>query len=348
MLGAYAHGRHQIDTEIIEKSAREVFGSSESSAPDRSIVGTTAGLALVAAAGLGLIVLVGFAAYGGYRYFGPPVAAAPAARAAEARVAAAASLPSSSSPAAARGASAADSATASEASSPSRTASALAATAATSEPAASLPAIDTVAALKSQLKSLGSDEASAWRALAPMWKLTLDGGDPCAAASRQQVRCFKFASTLALLRSLDRPGFLTLHDDGGKPVEVVLVGLGDDEATLLAGGEARRVSIAALSKLWRGEFGTLWRLPPGYTTAVSEGASGPVVDRLAAQLASLAGEAPPAGKQTLDAALRAKVVRFQTSHGLSGVGKAGPTTFMQLNRASHVDEPTLLGAAAAR
>ena len=33
MLGAYAHGRHQIDVEVVEKSAREVFGSSESSAP---------------------------------------------------------------------------------------------------------------------------------------------------------------------------------------------------------------------------------------------------------------------------------------------------------------------------
>ncbi|MDQ2926992.1 MAG: AAA family ATPase, partial [Pseudomonadota bacterium] len=56
MLGAYAHGRHQIDSEIIEKSAREVFGSSESSAPDRSLVGTTAGIGLLVAAGLGLIV----------------------------------------------------------------------------------------------------------------------------------------------------------------------------------------------------------------------------------------------------------------------------------------------------
>jgi general secretion pathway protein A len=50
----------------------------------------------------------------------------------------------------------------------------------------------------------------------------------------------------------------------------------------------------------------------------------------------------------MDAALRAKVVRFQTSHGLSGVGKAGPTTFMQLNRAIQVDEPTLLVGASPR
>jgi general secretion pathway protein A len=131
-------------------------------------------------------------------------------------------------------------------------------------------------------------------------------------------------------------------------VAVVLVGLNGDQATLSAKGQDRLVSIEALRKLWTGEFGTLWRLPPGYTTALAEGATGPLVDRLAEQLASLAGEEPPDGTQTLDAALRAKLVRFQTSHGLSGIGKAGPTTFMQLNRATNVDEPTLRTGAAER
>ena len=141
---------------------------------------------------------------------------------------------------------------------------------------------------------------------------------------------------------------MSVRDDAGKSGAVLLVGLDGDRATVLAHGERRVVSFAVLSKRWQGEFGTLWRLPPGYVSAVTEGASGPLVDRLAAQLASLAGEEPPSGPQTLDAALRAKVVRFQTSHGLSGVGKAGPTTFMQLNRATHVDEPTLRAGAAAR
>ncbi len=141
---------------------------------------------------------------------------------------------------------------------------------------------------------------------------------------------------------------MTLREDGGKTVEVVLVGLDGDRATVLGEGQTREVSMSVLEKLWQGEFGTLWRLPPGYTTALAEGDSGPLVDRLAAQLATLAGEVPPEGKQTLDAALRAKVVRFQTSHGLSGVGKAGPTTFMQLNRATHVDEPSLSAGAAPR
>ncbi|MGZ5267679.1 MAG: peptidoglycan-binding protein, partial [Caldimonas sp.] len=62
----------------------------------------------------------------------------------------------------------------------------------------------------------------------------------------------------------------------------------------------------------------------------------------------LSGEAPPPPGQTMDAALRAKVTRFQTAHGLNAVGKAGPTTFMQLNRATGVDEPWLGADGAAR
>jgi general secretion pathway protein A len=35
------------------------------------------------------------------------------------------------------------------------------------------------------------------------------------------------------------------------------------------------------------------------------------------------------------------VSRFQAAHGLSADGKAGPTTFMQLNRVIGIDEPRL-------
>ena len=106
----------------------------------------------------------------------------------------------------------------------------------------------------------------------------------------------------------------------------------------------RRSRSPPWRKLWQGEFGTLWRTPPGYTGALAEGATGPLVDRLATQLAGLAGEPAPPPRQTLDAALRTKIVRFQTANGLSPVGKAGPTTFMQLNRATGVDEPRLAAA----
>ena len=83
MLGAYAHGKTGIDSEVVEKAAREVFGKSEPNGPDRARLGTGAGLGLVVATGLALTALLAFAIYGAYRKFAtptPPVAAASAPR----------------------------------------------------------------------------------------------------------------------------------------------------------------------------------------------------------------------------------------------------------------------------
>ena len=372
MLGAYAHGRHQIDSGVIEKSAREVFGTSEPSGPDRSRLGSSAGLGLLIATGVALTALLAFALYGAYRRFATPtvvVSASAPAPAPRVSVASGAFVPASASASsgvasAALAASAAPSASAALASSasgprasasaaspPTRAAvsagaaSATAALAASeSAPVAVMAASSAVlgaAELKAQWKTLGGGKKSAWRELAPMWKLSVGEANPCAAAARQQVGCYRFASTLAMLRSLDRPGFTSLRDEAGRTTAAVLVGLGADTATLLVEGRAQKVSLAALTKFWSGEFGTMWRMPVGYATAIGQGASGPLVDGLATQLAMLAGEPVPAPGQTMDAALRAKVVRFQTAHGLTALGKAGPTTFMQLNRATGVDEPRL-------
>ena len=394
MLGAYAHGKHQIDTEIVEKSAREVFGKSEPAGPDRLRFGSGAELGLVVATGVALTALLVFAIYAGYRKFVPPgqAASAPVARASAASAAlvagsrassgtaasgvvlpgagsapaasapaasaaamspSAASAPASAAPASAVPASAVPAASASAASAPARAGAVVnaaskpsAAASATpvsaaSPAAAAASAVLGAAELKAQWKTIGRDEKTAWRELAPMWNVTPGEGDPCAASAKQQVRCFKFASTLAMVKSLGRPGFMSLRDDAGRSTSVVLIGLRGDSATLLVEGRPQAVSLSALTKLWQGEFGTLWRMPVGYTTALAEGASGPLVDRLATQLAALAGEPVPAPGQTMDAALRTKLARFQTAHGLNAVGKAGPTTFMQLNRATGVDEPRL-------
>ena len=85
----------------------------------------------------------------------------------------------------------------------------------------------------------------------------------------------------------------------------------------------------------RGELATLWRAPAGYAQPIAARASGPVAAWLAARLASL--PSGPPGQTALPARLQA----FQTAQGLQADGWAGPTTFMQLNRALGVDEPRL-------
>ena len=56
---------------------------------------------------------------------------------------------------------------------------------------------------------------------------------------------------------------MTLHAEDG-PAYAVLTGLSDDAATLRIGGAAQTVPLGALAQVWRGDFATFWRAPPGY------------------------------------------------------------------------------------
>jgi len=311
LLGAYSSGTGQVDRAIVDKAAAEVFGRSDAGAPAAGRASprraTLSWVALAAAAAAALALLVSLLG----RSDAPPLAAAPAPRVA------AASAPAPGAASAVRAAAT----------------------------AASVPSFLTATDLQADFDGLPHDERGAWRELATAWTLDLDdGGDPCAAAQRRQLQCFRTAnSTLALIRQLDRPGILTLRDSRDRPVYALLTGLTNDAATLRFGTTASRtVSLLSLATLWRGEFATFWRAPPEYAGKLVDASSGASAGWVSAQLAKLHHEPPV----TTDVAWKAQVSAFQLSQGLKPDGLAGPTTFMQLNRAIGVDEPRLRAAAA--
>jgi general secretion pathway protein A len=309
LLGAYAGGKGQVDSAIVETAAAEVFGAGASAGPTALRLGRPAWMAISVLAALllvGVITLMMRAA--------PPGTGL--ASATPASMASAAAPRTASTARAGNGAPAA-------------------------APAASSASFLTAAELPTRFKALVRDEQTAWRELAPEWKLALDDdGDPCVAAVRAQVQCFRTpSSSLALIRQLDRPGILMLRDDSDRPVYALLTGLTNDTATLRMAGVSQTISLVSLATLWRGDFATFWRAPPGYNGKLIDAGSGPVATWLANQLTTLRGEhAPNAG---VDTAWKARVSAFQLSQGLKPDGLAGPTTFMQLNRASGVDEPRL-------
>ncbi|MGE5451162.1 MAG: AAA family ATPase [Acidobacteriota bacterium] len=188
------------------------------------------------------------------------------------------------------------------------------------------------------------DENDAWRQLAPSWGLTSLGADPCQSAPQQHVLCFKSASGLALIQQLNRPGILTLFDAKGRVAYGLLTGLNDQEASVAIGNQTYTFSLAELSRMWRGDYATFWRAPESYKGKLTEGQSGPTVDWLAQQLAIVQHEPAPIGKQKFNANLKRRLHAFQLTQGLTPDGVAGPTTFMQINRALGVDEPTLQGS----
>jgi general secretion pathway protein A len=311
LLGAYADGKGQVDRRIVDKAAAEVFGTRTTEAAPRTprlARPVWMGLSLLGAAALAGIVAL----------LVDGVQRVPVNAVAQGKPASAAATPA-----------------------PAASSVSTVASAASAPIAASAPAFLTAADLPNRFKALTRNENDAWRELGAEWKLALDDGDPCAAAQRAQVQCFRSpSSNLALIRQLDRPGILMLHDANDRPVYALLTGLTEQSATLRVAGVSQTISLVSLARLWRGDFATLWRAPPGYAGKTIDAGSGPVATWLTAQLANLRGQ-PPTVDTGGDAAWRARVSAFQLAQGLKPDGLAGPTTFMQLNRASGVDEPRL-------
>ena len=213
-----------------------------------------------------------------------------------------------------------------------------------SGPNAVPPVAESLAApeLTTRFATLLRAESEAWRELAPAWRLTLESTDPCLAASRVQVQCYRSnSSTLALIRQIGRPGILTLYDEQNRPFFTLLTGLTEGSATLRMAGTEQTVSLMSLAGLWRGEFATFWRAPPGYLNRGTDAASGTTARWLAAQLDAVDSAAPPVARAASGAALKSRVLAFQLARGLRPDGLAGPTTLMQLNRAVGIDEPRL-------
>ena len=207
--------------------------------------------------------------------------------------------------------------------------------------AASQPVAPAPAPAASAAPSLLADKSQAWRELAKAWRLAPGEGDPCRALQHEQVRCFSSDMSLGLLRQLARPGIVTLDARSGKPSYALLTALTADSATLRAGSSEQTVTLAALSARWGGDFGTLWRVPPGYSGRINDMQGGAPVAWLATQLAVLDGASPPPESATYDASMKSRVLAFQLAQGLRADGRPGPLTFMQLNRAAGVDEPRL-------
>lgn len=334
LLGAYAGGRPRVSGAIIEQAAKEVFGdprgAARASSPGPSWQGV--GLAMAGAVLVGAVAWSLQAGTGRPGARGPAVAASAAAGPLAAASAASSTLPGGPAASAAWAGKAAAGASGTPASGPS--------TAATGSAAASSAAGSAAAGLVPLLQALPGlprSEVEAWQLLAARWDLPAGEAHPCDIAARAQVRCDRQATSLAQVRQLARPGILTLRDPAGGSAYAVLTGLGSREATVLVGGTEQRVPLDELASLWRGEFSTLWRLPPGYDPARADSPGGAAGRWLAEKLPR-----PPAAAGSAAAAgLKSRIYAFQAAQGLPPDGVPGPLTLMQLNRVAGVDEPHL-------
>ncbi len=325
LLGAYALGRTRVDRRIVDRAATEVFGPGDDGTPARRGAGWLAAGASAAAALAAAVGWVAWSSSGGVA--DPPIAASV--------VTPAASMPAASSVGTAgsaanavRVASAATGADAGPGVEP-----------AEAEPAASAAqrVDDAIDALRDALATPAVNDAAAWQGLATLWRVTLDGTDPCAAAAAPQPQCHRGVDgSVTLLRRLDRPAVVALRDEGGPVHAALLTSIGPRRATLQLGPTAYTVPVPVLAGLWQGDYATLWRAPPGYRGAALNPADAAVADWLAQQLDRAGVDGGAAGQP-----VRERLRAFQRAQGLVDDGLAGPLTLMQLNRAVGVDEPRL-------
>jgi general secretion pathway protein A len=304
LLGAWAHGRHQVNRAVVDQAAREVFDPAEAPRGWRPTPTLLAWGLACAALGAGLA--------GAARWSTAPTSDT---HAGTTPTTTAQGTPYST----------------------------------TTAPAPSPAASGPVTPLDELLPQLPSDIRQAWRDLAPLWQLPLPtDAAPCEAAAAQQLQCYRTNRlTLPQLRQLGRPGILSLQmPPGATPVHAVLVGLGTQTAQLRVAGQSRSVPLAALGRVWQGDFATYWRAPPGYSPMARGGSSGAAFTELAQRLDQLDGIAPDArptasSPQVLDEPLKARVRSFQRAAGLPVDGLPGPLTLMQIEQAVGATAPRL-------
>jgi len=308
MLGAYAHGKQRVDRLTVEQAAREVFFNAPrkpGDAPERSAgpanppwwpwAWGTLAVAVTAVVVAGVML--------GLR---EPRAASTGAAAASAPAPApwlTASAPGS--------------------------VALPAPSAASATPATAADAVPAVAAVRADagtvLAFAHRDEAQAWRELVRWWQAEWGSNASCTQTGLPGLVCHRNSGGLAALRAVGRPSLLVLRDEVGGNAWIQLVAIGDSDVMLRAGSRRFKIGQGELARIWRGEFVTLWRPPPGWREG-SEAATRPELREWINERLADAGEA------AAEKPLKDRLWAFQIGQGMTPDGQATPATLMRLAR----------------
>ncbi len=189
---------------------------------------------------------------------------------------------------------------------------------------------------------------SAFGTLFGLWKVRYTPGatDGCSQALHQGLQCLMQRGSLAQLRLLNRPAILMLTDDGGASRQVVLRGIGDDNATLQLGAHLTSVGLADLSRYWFGDFVLLWHPVAKDVRDLRSGMHGDPVRRLRHELTLWSGASDSSASDEYDSSLVQLVEQFQHAHRLTVDGIAGVETQVALDSALAAPDTPVLQARA--
>lgn len=328
LLGGYVEERRRIDRRIVRRAASEVMPDLRDRSQPRSHASWAAALG-------GLAVLITAVAWVGYRYlpetadltalawFTPQTQAHPGP----------ASRPAESSREESTASAAVDNAV---------------------DRAAEAEARDSLSDKEAQLTQYlaeadGGGDA-AWNVLFRRWGVNEAMNEHASACDQAQalgLKCLHRTGNWNQLRQMNRPAVLQLLAQDGRRIPVPLERIEQDQAVLRLGEQQVRLPLAAVERVWMGEYSVLWRSPiqaellrPGDVSADVLWLRTVLAHDGVLQLVE--GDEVYQFDQELQQAVEA----FQAERGLRQDGVVGTLTLIQLNNADRDNQSPRLMASA--
>ena len=184
---------------------------------------------------------------------------------------------------------------------------------------------------------------SAYQELFKAWNQTYNKKSlvtACKQAKTFALSCLHKQGNLNSLKAHNRPAVLKLVNNNGKTQYVTITSIQDKLATVYSNNKEYTIQLSDLDQYWFGQFIILWQRPEHYSSVITPGDNGSIVNWLNAHFTenkpSLDNTA-----NTYDDELIKKVKQFQADHGLSADGIVGPVTIIHLNTESDLNVPTL-------
>jgi len=190
------------------------------------------------------------------------------------------------------------------------------------------------------LSNVNSNQISAYEALFEAWNFSYNKKSTNTACNQAKIfslRCLHKQGNLNSLKSFNRPAVLTMVNTAGEKRHITITAIWDNSATVYSNNTKYTVSLSDLDRYWYGHFNLLWKMPEGYSTAISPGNSGNIANWLNQQFTNN----KLSNTNVYQRSLIENVKAFQLKHGLAADGIVGPVTIMHLNTLAELNIPTL-------
>lgn len=195
------------------------------------------------------------------------------------------------------------------------------------------------------LNSPTDNQVSAYQALFNTWGEAYNvttGVTACKQAEKFSLSCLHKQGNLTNLKTHNRPAILALVNSRGNSRYITITMIDGESATVYSDNRKYKLKLSDVDNHWLGRFTLLWKKPASYSSAVSPGDRGNIVDWLNAQIAKINNDATEMIVSSYDRTLSDKIKNFQSQHGISPDGIVGPVTIIHLNTQTGMNVPLLI------